>query len=148
MTTVRIRRLTGKTARLEAIASGLVSSVQDSINAQLLVALDIMQTEPPPKAGSDYVRTHTYQRSWIPTFAHITSGDVRGELRGDAVDPRGHRYTVWVGGDDAGFGQQLQHAETGWPLANTAVRSGQSSSGSVSRGDDFVERIRNKIRKL
>jgi hypothetical protein len=113
---------------------------------QVIAAVRIMRTEPPPKADSTYERTHQYSGSWDPIPPHPGKGGLVAGIRGNAVDPRGHNYTVYVGGDDVGIGQQPQHAETGWPLAALAIQ-GLSVGISVQRGDDFVSRIRKAIQK-
>lgn len=142
---VRLRRLAGKHNKLENMAKNIVSETQDAMNQQILAAVDVMQSEPPEKLGSQYVRTHRYADSWQPIFARPSGGRLEGGIRGNAVDERGHNYTVYVGGDSHGEGQQQQHFETGWPLAVDALEGRVSNSGV--RLVPFGERIRQAVHR-
>lgn len=133
-------------SKLDKMAASLVNEIKDSMDDQVIQAVRIMHTEPPPKASSTYERTHKYSTSWEPIPAHLGKGGLVAGIRGNAVDPRGHNYTVYVGGDETGTGQQPQHAETGWPLAALAIQ-GLSVGISVQAGDDFVRRIQKAIQR-
>lgn len=120
----RIRAVGGSKRRLELIAKGVLGEVVVYMDKHLDKGLRIMQTEPPPKAGSFYVRTHTYQRSWTRTDVRLTNEGLIGSLNSNAVDPYGAHYTVIVGGDEQGVGQLEMHSSTGWPLLAEVLRNG------------------------
>lgn len=138
----KISRTTRK-GSLEKMATNLRSELQQAMIEQVLQAVDIMQEEVPEKPDSTYVRTGNYQRSWTPVFPRQQGDRLVAGIAGSGWDGR-HDYTVYVGGDETGFGQQEQHATTGWPLASLAIR-GIRSGGAFTRGDDFVERIRRAV---
>lgn len=133
-------------SKLDNMAANLRSELEQAMISQILTAVDIMHEEPPPKADSRYERTHRYSSSWIPMYPRRQGDRLVAGIQGNAVDERGKNYTVWVGGDEAGFDQQAQHAETGWPLAAVALRGGRGS-GSFQRGDDFVRKVLRAIQK-
>lgn len=141
MTVARIRSLTRKPTRLKAIADGLLGEVVVLMDRQLDDALKIMQTEPPPKLDSSYIRTHTYQRSWRRTDVRSTSSGLIGTLNSDAIDPEGKHYSEIVGGDESGEGQLGMHRDTGWPLVAVALREGELG------GRSFSSKLRAVIRK-
>lgn len=132
-------------SKLDNMAANLLSELQQAMIEQVNQAIDIMQAPVPEKPGSTYVRTGDYQRSWIPFFPRRQGDRLVAGISGNAFDGR-HNYTVYVGGDESGFGQQPQHAETGWPLARLAL-DGVSVSGSFQRGDDFVSRVSRAVQK-
>lgn len=142
-TFTRARGRPGK-SKLDNMAANLRSELEQAMISQILTAVDIMNEEPPPKPDSKYERTHRYSTSWIPFFPRRQGDRLVAGISGNAVDERGHNYTVWVGGDEAGFGQQAQHTETGWPLAAIALRGGRGSV-SFQRGDDFIQKVTRAI---
>lgn len=119
----RIRAVGGKPRRLELMARGALSEVVIYMDQHLDKALKTMQTEPPLKAGSHYVRTHTYQRSWHRTDVRLTNEGLIGSLNSNAVDPYGSHYTVVVGGNEQGVGQLEMHRDTKWPLLAGVLRT-------------------------
>ena len=127
----RIRALTKKPTRLQALANNLLGEVVQVMDRQLDDAVDIMKTEPPPKPDSTYVRTHNYQRSWKRSDVRLRGSGLVGTIRNDM------RYAVFVGGDESGTGQLDMHASTGWPLLATALRD----AGNVS----FSEKLRKAV---
>lgn len=142
----RLRRHRGST-NLENMARNLVNEVKDAMDDQVIRAIEIMRYEPPPPPESSYERSHRYSGSWEPIPPHPGKGGLVAGIRGNAVDPdNGKNYTVWVGGDEAGTGQQMQHSVTGWPLAALAIQ-GIQSSGAFSRGDDFIQRVARAVRR-
>jgi hypothetical protein len=144
-TITRLRKHRGP-SNLENMAANLVNEVRDAMDDQIIAALRIMHTEPPPPPDSSYERTHRYSGSWEPVPPHRTLAGLVGGIKGDAVDERGHDYTVWVGGDSVGTGQQDQHAQTGWPLAALAL-AGISAGVAIQRGEDFVSRVRKAVQR-
>lgn len=139
MTSARIRALTRPTNRLQKMADNLIGEVIAVMDTQIDTALDILRTEPPPKVGSDYVRTHTYQRGWERSDVRLIGTGLVGTISNDAIDPKGRAYSRLVGGDEAGTGQLPMHRDTGWPLMAVALREG------VVGGITFRERVRKAV---
>jgi hypothetical protein len=146
--TVTFRRLAGRRRNIASVGVAIVSEVQDAMNAQILTAVDIMRSEPPPKAGSKYIRTHTYANSWRPIFARASGGRLEGGISGNAVDPSGTNYTERVGGDKHGEGQIQMHADTRWPLAVDALE-GRTTGVMLTpvKPQLFRNRVRKAVRK-
>lgn len=71
---------------------------------------------PTQPAGSKYVRTGNYGDS----FEITEEGNMGARLVNNAV-AKGKNYTMWVGGDSAGLGQQAIHKSTGWPIIRKMV---------------------------
>lgn len=132
-------------SQLDKMAANLRNELEQAMIEQVLQAVDIMQEEPPEKPDSNYIRTHRYSTSWTPMFPRKQGDRLVAGIFGNAFDGR-HNYTVYVGGDERGFGQQPQHAETGWPLAVLALQGGRAS-GAFTRGDDFVTKVRRAIQR-
>jgi hypothetical protein len=141
------RRLAGTKRNLRTVGARIVNEVQEAMNAQILDAVDVMHSEPPLKIGSSYIRSHRYSSSWRPILAHPSGGRLEGGIAGNAVDSENFKnYTMWVGGDEYGGGQQQQHYDTGWPVAALALEGLPTGSG-LRRAKPFVDRVRKAVRK-
>ena len=116
MTVARLRTLTRKPTRLQAIANNLLGEVVQVMDRRLDTALKTMQTEPAPKPDSTYVRTHIYARNWRRTDVRLTGAGLVGTISNPV------RYALFVGGNEAGLGQVPMHRDTGWPLLAVALR--------------------------
>lgn len=145
--TATFRRLSGKHNRLANAAQAVVDETTKAMNKRVLDALGIMNSEPPLKVGSRYVRTHTYSRSWRPIFARASGGRLQAGIGGNAIDPRGHNYTVAVGGDSRGEGQIEMHETTGWPVAKEALEGKATGQNLSSFRTDIAEAMHRAFRK-
>lgn len=134
MTVARLRALTGKPTKLHNIAKGLLLAATQVMDKQLDDAINILTTEPPPKAGSNYVRTHTYSRNWHRSDVRLTGAGLVGTINNPTL------YAQWVGGNEAGNNQLPMHRATGWPLMAVALREGKIGN------EAFASKIRKAIR--
>lgn len=120
----RIRSVTKPSRRLELASKGLLSELVSFMDQHTDKALTVLKTYPPPRGGSNYVRTFTLQRAWRRTDTRLTNAGLITGISNDAVDPRGSHYSELVHGSESGMGQLSIHSETGWPLMAEVLRAG------------------------
>lgn len=118
--TPRIRALTSQKSLLDAKARGIVLNVIEGMNRQLDDAVKELRMEPPPKAGSRYIRTHRYSTG----FANGGVTETREGLVGRLVRDIPIDYVEAVGGNESGNNQWEMHNTTGWPLIAEVLRTG------------------------
>lgn len=124
---IRIRSLSHAKAFTKATADHLLGEVVATMDKQIDDAIDTLRVYPPPKAGSDYIRTGNLRASWSRTDVRMTKSGLIATVTNDATD-NGREYAGWVHGDEQGGGQQDQHAQTGWPLAAEVLRTGYAQA--------------------
>lgn len=138
---VRVRTLTKKPQRLEAIAKGIVPRVLDEMDMHCTEVAQYLRV-PHHKPDSKYIPTFRYTDSVEEVDAHETKAELVAGISVDARDDRGHNYTVYVGGDETGEGQQTGWVGP-WPIIADSVRGGGSTGIP-----EWRQRIRKVIKGL
>ena len=129
---VKIDGLDTVIAGLETFQVAAPRALKGEIRSGLIQAREEARTYPPYHSITGYVRTHTYFRSF--RVVQIPEG---WALQSDAVDPRGRAYTVYVGGDEAGFGQSWNTGH--WPIIKEKID--EVIDEIVSKADQEIQKI-------
>lgn len=142
MTTARIRSLTRKPRRLEAIAKGALPAVKKEMELHLAIAKEVLSV-PHHKFPSTYTITHNYEKAWRTTGIRETSEGLIGTISNDVVDEKRHNrpYAIYVAGTATEESPQAGSWVGPWNQLKDAIRGlpGQPS---------FRDKIGKTIKRL
>lgn len=124
--TVRIRSLTKQKRRRQVNEANALRVILKEMDIHAEAVAEYLKI-PHHKLGSKYQPTFRYTDSVEAVPAHETKAELVAAVRVNAVElARNKNYTVYVGGDETGEGQQTGWVGD-WPIIAEAVRGGGST---------------------